>query len=142
MQCERELPEAGRCISLAQASSLLGRRRSELVAAAVQLSCVAHAGGHMGRSRQASRLAPACRAYFDPPVEPRIQLGGRARQSTPPGGASRVSSRTQTSTTRCAAAGRRGQVLGSRGVSGRAATGTPSGRPPRARVGPRPHARP
>ena len=51
-----------------------------------------------------------------------------------PPGASRVSSRTQTSTTRCAAAGRRGQVLGSRRGDGRVASGTPSGRPPRARL--------
>src|SRR5450759_3359500 len=56
--------------------------------------------------------------------------------------ASRVSRRTQTSTTRCAAAGRRAQVLGSRGGVGRAATGTPSGQPPRARLQPLPHARP
>jgi hypothetical protein len=59
-----------------------------------------------------------------------------------PPGASRVSSRTQTSTTRCAAAGRRGRVLGSRGGVGRAATGTPSGQPPRARLQALPHARP
>src|ERR1035437_2126102 len=53
-----------------------------------------------------------------------------------------LSSRTQTSTTRCAAAGRRAQVLGSRGGVGRAATGTPSGQPPRAHLQPLPHARP
>src|SRR6202022_4025845 len=65
--------------------------------------------------------------------------GGRVRRLPPrpaargdlmvwrPPGASRVSSRTQTSTTRCAAAGRRAQVLGSRGGVGRAATGTPGG---------------
>ena len=52
----------------------------------------------------------------------------------PPPGACRVSSRTRTSTTRCAAAGRRARVLGSRGGVDRAATGTPSGRPPRSRL--------
>jgi hypothetical protein len=59
-----------------------------------------------------------------------------------PAGASRVSSRTQTSTTRCAAAGRRAQVLGSCGGVGRAATGTPNGRPPRGRLQSLPPARP
>ena len=45
-----------------------------------------------------------------------------------------LSSRTRTSTTRCAAAGRRARVLGSRGGVGRAATGTPGGRLPRPRL--------
>ena len=54
----------------------------------------------------------------------------------------RVSSRTQTSTAHCAAAGRRAQALGFRRAVGCAATGTPSARPQRGRVQSLPPARP
>ena len=65
------------------------------------------------------------------PEEGRRQVT-RLGQVRPPG-SGRVSSRTRTSTTRCAAAGRRARGPGCRGAAARAATGTPGGRPPRAR---------
>jgi putative transposase len=54
----------------------------------------------------------------------------------------RVSNRTRTSTARCATAGRRARDPESQGGAEHAATGTPSGRPPRARLEPQPPAPP
>jgi Transposase DDE domain len=54
----------------------------------------------------------------------------------------RVSNRTRTSTARCATAGRRARDPESQGGAEHAATGTPSSRPPRARLEPQPPAPP
>jgi hypothetical protein len=54
----------------------------------------------------------------------------------------RVSNRTRTSTARCATAGRRARDPEPQGGAEHAATGTPSGRPPRARLEPQPPAPP
>ncbi len=64
------------------------------------------------------------------PASSRHVYGPRAR---PLGGTGGVSPRTRTSTARCATAGHRARVPGSRGGVERAATDTPLGRPPLAR---------